>query len=257
MNMFNKKPIIMKKINFLKSKKPLVILLLISVFSITSCSKDESEETTLDEADVVEAIESSLVMETNGMSKTVETTAKTADEEGLYTETPTVACGETIINSYNEADTNGGYSYNYSLNSSNILTCTVNGYPDYFTYSATLTGIYNTPRMSSEDEFELTWTVTGLPPINSSIIFNGDYVREGTQVSKVLNMNTFSSALTFSLANVSVSKTTYQIESGTAHVSFVGVSSNGNQYTYSGILTFNGDGTATLILNGNTYIINL
>ena len=62
---------------------------------------------------------------------------------------------------------------------------------------------------------------------------------------------------TYSLNNIAVSKTTYNIVSGTASVVFNGVSSTGNQYTYDGTITFNGNNTATLVINGNTYTINL
>lgn len=250
----------MKKFNFLKSKNPFAILLLVSVLSMASCSKDDgnsNNETAVMEDDAVEVIESSLAKETNGMTKTVETTIETADAELLFTEEPTIECGQMYNDSYSETYSKGNYSYNYAVSRDYLLSCNEEGNPESFSYSLDFNGVYDTPRMSSNDSTTVEWSITNLETTETSSTFNGSYLREGTQVSKVRNKNTFNSTLTIDLSDLIVNKSTYTILSGTAQVAFVGLSSNGNQYTFNGTLTFNGDETATLILNGNTYIINL
>ena len=250
----------MKKI-VLKSMRPLLMVSLLSVFSVmSSCSKDNDDNTTtaeITEDEAADLVATTMAKDSNGMSMTMETSIETAQSNDMFVEAENSACGQTNTESYSQANVNGNYSYNYSLTTSYTLYCTNVGFPDYFTYDATLTGVYDTPRMSSDDSSELSWTVTGLPPSNDSVVFNGSYERQGTQISKVFNMNTFSSTLTIDLTNVTVNKTTYMIESGTATVNFVGTSSSGNQYTYTGSITFNGDGTANLVINGNAHIINL
>lgn len=249
----------MKKRIVLKSIKVVVIVSLLSVFGLTSCSKDDetaSPAATITDEEAVEVIENSLAKDSGGMAKTVETTIETAVQESMYTDQPTVECGQLYTDSYSEDFSNGNYSYNYAITRDYILTC-VNGSPESLTYDLDFSGVYDTPRMSSNDSTTLDWQVSNLGATETSSTFSGSYLREGTQVSKVFNMNTFESTLTYTLSNLVVDKNTYQILSGSAQVSFLAESSNGNTYSFSGSLTFNGNNTATLILNGNTYTIHL
>ncbi|MDF1676550.1 MAG: hypothetical protein P1U44_12620, partial [Vicingaceae bacterium] len=72
----------------------------------------------------------------------------------------------------------------------------------------------------------------------------------------VRNQNPFTSTINDSLTNIEVDKTTHKILSGNASITLI-VTFAGNQYNFSGNITFNGNNTATLVLNGNTYTINL
>lgn len=250
----------MKNESVLKSLKSITMIALLSTTMLVSCSKDDdSNDTalTITEEEVVDVVESSLAKDSNGMSKSMETAIVTAEDEQMLVEQENTLCGETATNSFNQSAANGGYSYNYEMSTSYTLTCTALGYPSSLNFEASTDGQYETPRMTSDDMFELDWTVSNLSPINPSVIFNGQYGRNGTQVSLVGNMNTFESDLAINLSSVVVNKTTYEIESGTATMNFVGISSTGVQYNFSGAITFNGDGTATLVINGNSYTINL
>jgi len=111
--------------------------------------------------------------------------------------------------------------------------------------------------MSSDDSSSSNWTVSGLGASSANAVFAGSYNRIGSQVSKVRNHNTFTSTLHYTLTNINVSKTDHHIVSGTASLTFDGQSTSGNTWTYNGSVTFNGNGTATLSINGNTYTINL
>ena len=228
------------------------MIVLVFVFTMTSCSKDDTDSNNADvtEAEAVDAIESSLAKETNGLAKTVETTSETADDTSIE-------CGQLYNDSYSENYDNGNYSYSYAVSRDYELTCTTEGSPDILAYQLNFNGMYETPRMSSDDSTTVNWLISDLGATETSSNFNGSYLREGTQISKVRNMNTFESTISYTLSNLVVNKNTYQILSGSAQVSFVGISSTGNQYNFTGLLTFNGDNTATLVLNGNTYVINL
>jgi len=250
----------MKNELVLKSVKSVVMITLLSTLGFVSCSKDDdSNDTsaTITEEEVVDVVESSLAKDSNGMSKTMETTVVTAEEDQMLIEQENTLCGETTTNSFNQSATNGSYSYNYDISTSYTLSCTIFGFPTSLNFEASTDGQYATPRVTSDDTSTLDWTVSNLSPINANVVFNGQYERNGTQVSLVRNMNTFESTLTLNLSSVSVNKTTYEIESGTATLNFVGISSTGAQYNFTGSITFNGNGTATVIINGNSYTINL
>ena len=111
--------------------------------------------------------------------------------------------------------------------------------------------------MYSDDSVVSGLQVTGLAPAQAIAVLNGSYVREGYQESKVHNMNHFSSEVTITVNNLSVNKYTQAITGGTATVVFNGVGSAGGNYSFTGSITFNGNETATLIVNGNSYTINL
>ncbi|AWM14381.1 hypothetical protein DI487_11290 [Flavobacterium sediminis] len=225
---------------------------------VVSCSDDETDSSeTLQEQDVVEIIENSLKEDTGGLSKTIEVTVSLAGEQGVYTETPDINCGETYNHNYSFQNEVNSYSANYQFVSTYQMNCAGNSAPENFSYQFTNTGNYDTPRMTSDDSSNADWNLTGLNTLVDNISLNGSYERNGSQVSKVRYRNSFTSTLTYSISDLQVNKTSYEIQAGTASVHFVGTVSNGNQYTYNGSVTFNGDGTATLVINGNTYIINL
>jgi hypothetical protein len=236
--------------------KSLIFLGLIGSLMFTSCTKD-GETTDIQANEAVEVIESALANESNGMSKTMSTTLDYATAQNVFTATPYLNCGQVYALSYNESYSASNYSYSYTAQRNALLNCDANGTRQSFTSNTNFSGNYSTPRMSSDDTIETLFSVTGLSVTNSNTIFNGNYTRKGTQVSKTRNNNSFSSTLTCSLNNINVNKTTYMIQSGSASVNFVGVSSSGNQYTFSGTITFSVNETATLVLNGNTYNINL
>lgn len=248
----------MKSKSFFKSSSKLVALLLVATLSLTSCNKDDdSTSDAIEEVDAVETIENSLVAESNGMSRSMETTMVYAESQNLYTDSPSLNCGQLYAESFSENYSSPDYSYNYSANCSYLLSCNAEGNAQSFNYSFSRNGDYDTPRMSSDDNVNANWDVTDLDASTSNTIFNGSYVRIGSQVSKVRNMNTFNSTLTYSLNGIAVNKDTYKIASGSASVVFEGTSTSGNSYTYNGTITFNGDDTATLVINGNTYTIYL
>lgn len=246
----------MKTNNFLKNSSKLAILAVMVSLAFVSCKK-EDDENDITEEDAVEAIEYSLAEDTNGMSKTTETAVIYAEDQQLYRAASSMVCGQTYTNSYSEAYSGTYYSYNYSASYSYETTCDGNDNVLSLSFGAEKSGVYDTTRMSSDDQVSLDWILTSLNSSEPNVVFNGSYERIGSQVSKVRNMNSFDSTLTYNISNLNVSKDTYRITSGTASVIFEGVSSNGNQYTFAGTVTFNGNDTVTLVLNGNTYTFNI
>lgn len=247
----------MKRENLFQKGAKVVAFLLLGTLSLTSCSQDDDSSASVEEAEAVEAVENSLAMDTGGMAKSMETAVVYGEDENLYTARPNLDCGQSYSGSYTENFSSTNYFYNYTAACDYQLICDANGNPQSLNYNAHRTGDYETPRMASDDEAVASWSISALDPSNENTLFNGSYIRTGTQISKVRNQNTFSSTLTYALDNIAVNKTTHKIVSGSATVAFSGVSATGNQYNYNGTITFNGDATATLVINGNTYTINL
>lgn len=242
--------------NIKKSIMPFAAALLLA--GMVSCSDDDNKSTTaeISEADAVDAIDASVASSSNGMAKMASDASSLADVTDVYTDAPTITCGQSYTVNFDAADSLANYSYDYSGTRTYQLDC--NGpLPSVFHYNAALNGTYDTPRMYSLDTSTTQFTITGLSVTAAAAIFNGTYVRNGYQESKVLQQRHFNSVLTYTLTNITVNKSNHHITGGTAAVTFVGAGSGGNSYTYSGAITFNGNSTATLVINGNTYTINL
>jgi hypothetical protein len=64
------------------------------------------------------------------------------------------------------------------------------------------------------------------------------------------------SVLIVNLTDIIIDKSTSTITSGTASLILTGTSQNAS-FSIEGSLIFNGNDTATLIINENTYVINI
>lgn len=239
------------------TRRTLLPMGLILAATMISCSDDENKSTGVTEADAADAIEASVSSSSNGVAKMVAEASTVADDEDVYTYSPQLECGQQYTVSYNPTYTGTNYSYDYSGTRNYLISCTTLGVPETFTYSASLTGTYETPRMLSDDDSTSSLTVTGLAPSSATATINGTYVRNGYQESKVRLMRHFNSVITINLSNVTLNKLTQTISGGTASVTMTGTGSLGGSFTYNGTITFNGDGTATLVINGTTYTINV
>jgi hypothetical protein len=166
-------------------------------------------------------------------------------------------CGDTKNDTVSRASVSGaaiGYAYTslYTF----TLNC-VSEVPDNLAGSSTFSGTYSGPFISSIYTGTTTFTVTGIAPSVGNYTLNGTYVRNGDFQSKKNTSNQGTHTVNITVTNVTVSKTTGTVTGGSATFSVTGnVPAKGN-WSYSGTLTYNGDGTANLTLSGTVYIINL
>ncbi|MFP9113000.1 hypothetical protein ACLI1A_03610 [Flavobacterium sp. RHBU_3] len=239
------------------TRRALLPMGLILAATMISCSDDENTSTGVTEADAADAIEASVSASSSGMAKMATDASTLAEDEDVYTYAPQLECGQQYTVSYNPTYTGTNYSYDYSGTRNYLISCTGAGVPETFTYSASLEGTYETPRMLSDDNSTSSLTVTGLAPSSSTATINGTYVRNGYQESKVRLMRHFNSVITIDLNNITLNKDTQTISGGTASVSITGNGSLGGSFSYNGTITFNGNGTATLVINGTTYTISV
>ncbi|MFA6059487.1 MAG: hypothetical protein WC756_14870 [Taibaiella sp.] len=239
------------------ASKCFLAITLIAGITLSSCKKDEATtQAEVTQEDAADAIESSLVNSTYGLTASVTESSAYAAGAGIYVTTSSLECGHLYSNTYSSSGNTGSYSHNYTINRNYQLNCDEAGNHQSFVYNFDMNGTYETPRMSSDDSATSSWSITGLSPSSTFAIFNGSYQRNGSQHSKVRNMRSFTSVINYTLNSLTVNKSTHTITSGSASVS-INASSGSNNYTYIGSITFNGNGTATLLLNGTTYTIIL
>lgn len=226
----------------------LIFIVFVCMASITSCKKDagSSSSTTVSEDEAAEAITEAVTPASGGMVDQV-------DNSIGITMLNAYPCGESFDSSINvTSPTGSAITYSFNLSWNWMLSCSKGTFQFNFNGSS----MYDAPRMSSNDSSEGSLTISGLDK-GAAYIVNTSYIRNGSQQSKILNRNSFTSNITITSENINVDKTTQEITSGTATVSISGASTSGRSFSYSGTITFNGNKNATLDLgNGNTYTIS-
>ena len=225
----------------------LTLFTLLMIF-FSSCKKGEDTNAVSEEeaaevmTQAVDPASGGLVLQTSNAASISLTGLNTAD------------CGVTKSSQTSNQGGTAARTYSYSLNWSRLLTCT-NAVPSKFEHNFSGTSSYNTPRMSSNDNSEGAFTITGLEPSATELTLTQNYTRNGTQQSKVRNTRSFTSK-TVIQTNLKAIKGTQQITSGTGTISINGTASTGESFSYTGTLTFLGGNKATLVVSGgNTYTI--
>ncbi|MAO32131.1 MAG: hypothetical protein CL824_01375 [Crocinitomicaceae bacterium] len=230
----------------LKNKILKLSVFVLSISVLTSCSKHKE----VSEADAVALIESSLEKDTYGVSEMI-----TKYSEQIVDEIASYPCAE-YDTSYNFSHVGNIIEANYDINWNYTLNCNM-GVPSTIDLEASTAGTYSTNRVNSNDNSLTNLNITGVEPNETSLVFNGNLNRDGNQSfimgSKIRDV---SSSISIIVSDISVNKSSLEIESGTGTVA-LSVDNGNETFTFNGDIVFNGGGSATLNINGNTYQINL
>jgi hypothetical protein len=167
------------------------------------------------------------------------------------------ACGTTLTDSATFTGTTSSVTFNYFAKYTHTLNCNSEEQPDNITNTLTYNGTFSGPRISTTASGTANATIAGLSQTATNFVVNGEYKRTGTFASKIGNLATGNSSLDILVTNLTLSKPARTIVSGTATVTLTGVAGK-KSYSFTGNVTFNGDGTATLVIaGGSTYVITL
>ncbi|MEO6851295.1 MAG: hypothetical protein ABI203_04510 [Mucilaginibacter sp.] len=166
-------------------------------------------------------------------------------------------CGTTLKDSLTNSGTNSSVSFSYFLKFARTLNCNSNQAPDNLYNVIAFHGNYDGPHIISADAGSATFTIAGLSLSANSYVVNGEYKRTGSFTTKSTPPLTGNSNIDIVVTNLTLSKSTRIITSGNATISVTGSTPKKGAFSYIGTLLFNGDGTATLAINGNNYNINL
>jgi len=168
------------------------------------------------------------------------------------------ACGTIKSDSISRKSSAGAaFSFSYSLKYNFTVDCNSSNQPDSLSSMLTYSGSFSGPRISSTNSGSSNFTVNGLLPAATDFVVNGEYKRAGSFASKIDTTNHGSSNIDIMIHALTVTKHVRTIASGSANISVTGSVPNKGSFSYTGTLVFNGNGTATLTLNGTVYIINL
>ncbi len=220
-----------------------------AILLFSSCKKEnDTVANTMTDEEAAKVISLSISDNSQGLAtQTTEITSRA----NMYSS----ICGYSKDSTISKVNTAGIYTWNYIFNWQWTVVC--NGVvPTVMNANYKMKGMYDAPRMSSNDSAVANLAVTNLVT-GSQYILNGSYTRDGSQISKVRNKNSFTSKVTMNLSNLQLIKSTGQIASGSASVTITGNTSTGNSFSYSGTIAFNGAKTATITLNnGSVYNVS-
>jgi len=243
--------------NSLLKNLSFLLILSLTLFS-TACNKESSETTPKEEVITAEETlalaEAALVEGAEGISNEVEDAVEVA--ELVLEKTLNSYCGmahdSTLSRTFNTARLDGNYTTTWGW----ILNCNEQEVPVDLNFNRKATGTYESLRLLSDDKADSEWVMSNLVT-GTAYTLNGSYKREGTQTSKVREEKRFSSTVNFSIDNLTVGKIKRRITGGTATLLITGQASSGESFSFTGNVTFLSDGAATLVINGETYDIDL
>lgn len=219
----------------------------------SSCNKKNKEDAITSD-DAADAVSETMQYKSGGYPEDVQAAANYTLNLNLGTPGAGLHCGESHDSTITASIT-GSVTASYTHTWEYTLNCDTDSNPVSITGTGNHTGEYDGPRIHSNTNGTRNWTITGLGSSSADFIYNGSHSRSGVHTSKIGKKNTFTTSIQTVTSNVLVDKSTKHIVSGSATVNATCTSSSGKAYTFTGTLVFNGDETATLTLNGNTYTI--
>ncbi|HMQ61355.1 MAG TPA: hypothetical protein PKE06_11855 [Flavilitoribacter sp.] len=248
--------IMFSKMFSLQTKFAFVLGLALLVIG-TSCKKnDDNEPENKISNDELEAIvEGSLVANYQGIAKEA-FDAAVITEASVEKTTTTLECGETRDTSVTWSFGSGNVSAGYNGLWTWTLNCTPQSLPTSLVYTRNTNGQYESARLKAMETATGQWVVSNLTT-GLFYVLNGSYSRQGSQMFKIGNQNTFSSTTQFTVTDLKVNKITKLIDSGLATLVISGEGTTGYSFNHTGSVEFLGDGSAIVTVNGHTWTVDL
>ncbi|MBK8192822.1 MAG: hypothetical protein IPK76_06350 [Lewinellaceae bacterium] len=232
-----------------KNLQVLTLIFIAAAFSVlASCRKSAEEIAQLfSESEAAEIVETAIADRSAGAAMPTVDMAQIIDS---YLNN----CGIPGDTTLQKSNSNGVASYAYTFGMEWLITCSNLGVPQSASVDIAGNGTFSTARWAGNDQTTGNLTFTGLSPQEPAYLVNGSYVLEGDVTGDLRRVDpTFHCTTTVSLTGLSISKTTFDITGGSGTVQVAGTNGQGNTRTLNGTLTFNGDGTVTVVINGHTH----
>jgi hypothetical protein len=238
-----------------KIKLSIMILLLAGAVACKKTDNPSQKITAnVSGADAADLVAGSLSVNSNGFASISDDVAV---QSKVYIDTH-LACGSTKIDTITKKSGAGAsVSYSYGLGYSYTLNCNSNNIPDNITGKVNYSGNFSGPHISSANTGNLIFRLAGLTPTAIAYVFNGTFLRNGSFASKIDTTNHGNSNLTIEVKDLKFRKPARTIASGTATFSLNGSVPKKGDFSFTGTLVFNGDGTAKLTINGTIYTLDL
>ncbi|MFN0037175.1 MAG: hypothetical protein ACKVUS_19125 [Saprospiraceae bacterium] len=232
-----------------KNLLPLFALLFFAALAaLTSCRKDPHEVIELlSNSEATEIIEDAVASRTAGF------TAPTVDAAALV-ETYLNSCGTPGDTSINKTKSSGVATYDYTFGMDWLVTCSNLGVPQSANVGIAGNGDFASPHWTGTEATIGDLTFTGLSPQEAAYTVNGSYDLAGNLTGSLRNVSpSFDCTVALELTNLTMDKSTYKITGGGGTATVTASTANGQTKTLNGTLVFNGNGSATVTVNGHEH----
>lgn len=244
------------------------LLATLILITLTSCDSTNSttDEQTVGEEEAAEIVASSMATGSSGAVADIETATELAEEStnankgkaDYAVATSSLDCGSSTDSTFTTHST-GVITHEYTKTYEYLLECDESANPIHLEVSFTYNGEFDAPRLASQNSGSGEFEITNLDSSEVYLV-NGSWQREGEFESKIRNQATRQVTLQFEVLDVSVDKSSQQIESGTISFTIEGERSSRvreGSFSYDGSITFSGNGEAVIEINGSKYISNV
>jgi len=242
-------------------KKISLSLVLLLLLGAVACRKNNAlapitTQTTanVSTSDAADMVASSLSSNSNGITNiSDDVTFDAASYARAH-----LTCGTLRADTISRTSAAGATTtYSYHLTYNYVVNCGTNNKPSNLSSSLVYSGNFNGPRLSSTNSGSTVFSVDGLDSAATDFVLNGEYKNSGSFNSKVDTTNHGTWNTDIVVTALTLKKPARTIVSGTATISITGSVPKKGSFSYTGTLVFNGDGTATLTINGTVYKIDL
>ncbi|MBK6998394.1 MAG: hypothetical protein IPH31_27270 [Lewinellaceae bacterium] len=221
------------------------VLFFAALATLTSCRKDPEEIIELiTNSEAAEIIEDAVANRTAGL------TAPTIDAAAIV-DAYLNSCGIPGDTSFNKVKTGGAATYDYTFGMDWLVTCSNLNVPQTANIGIEGNGNFTSPHWLGSEATIGDLTFTGLNPQESSYVVNGSYDLTGNLTGSLRKVSpSFDCIVALDLTNLLLDKTTYKITGGSGFATVTASTANGQSRTLTGTLVFNGNGSATVEVNG-------
>ncbi len=230
----------------------LLTLVLLTTTLLLACRKNAEEAVEmLSNTEAAEIVESAVASRSAGAAMPTEEMAKMLEND-------LGDCGIPGDTSFQRSSTAGPVTYNYLFNLDWLINCNNLGVPQDAQVGVAGNGTFNTQRWSGNNAAAGTLHFAGLNPQATAYTVNGSYALDGGLTGNLRNIDpTLDVEITVNLTDLTIRKSDRFITGGTGTVVIVATNGRGRTETVNGTLVFNGDGTATVSVNGFGYTFPL
>lgn len=233
-------------------------LLLAFLLILASCDRNNDRYEGIDsvtEEEAIEIIQETLVSEVYGVQIQIDDAVSIENTPSSKSQ---LECG--ILNERDlvrSSTVGASISFDHSIDYTFTLVCE-NEVPMAYAIDFVSNGTYSSVRMDSNDTITYKANLTNIGATEEPFNYNGSFLREGTQTTRIAgNDKDFDSRLSLQTTALLIDKQSRLVLSGSTEFSLTGNLDNGNTFSYTGTITYLGNGAATVVVNGNSYNVSL
>ena len=241
----------------MKAFKIIFFSLIVTSFAISSCGKAEDINIEPEALSMTsdEAAENMQAMIVNSVDD-AETVARSVEESNKVGDTLAIDCSAVIDTTWERSYASGNASADYSSTWSVSVLCNNFSVPYALQMNSDANGNYDGPLMSGTETGTGQFTWSGLLPTADEYLLSGEYAATGTATSKKGRKTSYALDANITFTDLAFDKETNELLSGTGTYTLT-ASSDNRTATFTGTIVFNGGGSVTITVNGESYTFQI